>query len=128
MLHITILNKFLDLVAFWNIKFPTGIDVTQTKSNLNDLSIFLRQDLWHKLQDIHIIATHCINHSLGQGDIPQCVHEYASCSTCNNILLSLDAWAEVKQEIDALPVSILPSIEKGLITKEHELDVKNVIK
>ena len=56
------LNKYLDLVACCNIKFPVGIDTSQTKRNLNDLSSYLRQNLWDILQDSPLIAAHCINH------------------------------------------------------------------
>ena len=57
--------------------------------------------------------------------MPQCSHDHARCSTCVKIFLSLDTRAEVKKEINDLPTSVLPSIEKYLLIEEHELDAKN---
>ena len=89
----------------------------QTKINLSDLSSYLVQHSWDNLEDSSLIATHCINHSLGNGDTSQCSHDHVSCSACSKIFLGLDAGAEVKREINDLPASDLPSIEKYVLTK-----------
>ena len=70
------LKTFLDLSEKYNLSLLKNNSIDITKQELNDLSSSFRQHAWDNLQDASETQTHCINHCLGNDNMPICDHDH----------------------------------------------------
>ena len=89
------LKTFLDLSQKHNLSLSKNNSIDITKQQLNDVSSSFRQHLWDNLQDASETQTHCINHCLGNDDMPICDHNHRGCLVCTQLEASLATCEEV---------------------------------